>query len=170
MKYPSLEDKDRDFLITLIEDMSKRWIAHDGLWFQAIEKELGLAEAIKFDTAAWDKFARVEADRIKKLLKLPDNGGIPALKTAFGFRLGSFINKQEIIDVDENRIIFRMNDCRVQSARKRKGLPDFPCKPVGLLENSVFAETIDPRIKTKCISCPPDRHPDEYFCAWEFYI
>jgi hypothetical protein len=63
-----------------------------------------------------------------------------------------------------------MNDCRVQSARKRKGLSDFPCKQVGLREYSLFAKTIDPRIKTKCIACPPDEHPENYWCAWEFTL
>ena len=170
MKYPLLEQKNREFLITLLEDMAKRWLAHDGLWFQAVEKELGMETAIKIDAAAWEKFSQVEAQRIKTLLQLPDNGGIPALKTALGLRLYAFVNKQEIIDLDQNRIIFRMNDCRVQSARKRKGLPDFPCKSVGVVEYFFFAKEIDPRIKTRCISCPPDEHPSEYFCAWEFWI
>ncbi|MCD4789220.1 MAG: DUF6125 family protein, partial [Bacteroidales bacterium] len=26
------------------------------------------------------------------------------------------------------------------------------------------------RIKTECICCPPDKHPEEYYCAWRFYI
>lgn len=170
MKYPLLDHKDSDFLISLLEDMAKRWLAHDGLWFQAVEKELGMDAAIKLDAAAWEKFSKVEAERIKAILGLPDNGGIPALKTALGLRLYAFINKQEIIDVDPNKIIFRMNDCRVQSARKRKNLPDFPCKTVGLVEYSIFAKSIDPRINTRCLACPPDGHPDDYYCAWEFWI
>jgi len=60
--------------------------------------------------------------------------------------------------------------CRVQSARKRRGLPDFPCKQVGIQEYSLFAKKIDPRIETKCIACPPDAHPDNYWCAWEFTL
>ncbi|NLJ76647.1 MAG: hypothetical protein GX325_05240 [Peptococcaceae bacterium] len=170
MKYPLLHDKNREYLISLLEDMAKRWLAHDGLWFQAVERELGMEQAIKIDAAAWEKFTQIEAQRIKSLLQLPDNGGLAALKLALGLRLYAFVNEQEIIDTDENKIIFRMNDCRVQSARRRKGLPDFPCKSVGIVEYSFFAKTIDPRIKTRCLTCPPDEHPDEYFCAWEFRI
>jgi hypothetical protein len=22
----------------------------------------------------------------------------------------------------------------------------------------------------KCIACPPDEHPDEYYCGWKFWI
>jgi hypothetical protein len=63
-----------------------------------------------------------------------------------------------------------MNDCRVQSARKRKGLDDYPCKSAGIIEYSTFAAAIDTRIKTECIGCPPDKHPDEWYCAWKFSI
>jgi hypothetical protein len=163
-----LANKER-YLI-LLEDMAKRWLAHDGLWFQAVEKEYGMAAAIKMDAAAWEKFTVLEAERIKKLFQLPENGGIPVLKEALGLRLYALLNEQEIIDVDANKIIFRMNDCRVQSARKRKSLPDFPCKAVGLVEYSGFARAIDPRIKSRCIACPPDEHPEDYYCAWEFWI
>jgi hypothetical protein len=161
---------DQESCLALLEDMAKRWLAHDGLWFQAAEKEFGMEAAIKMDAAAWERFTVLEAERIKKLFHLPENGGIPALIEALGLRLYALLNKQEITEVDANKIIFRMNDCRVQSARKRKSLPDFPCKSVGLVEYSGFARTIDPRIKTRCIACPPDGHPDEYYCAWEFWI
>jgi hypothetical protein len=170
-KHPGFKEiEDRETFLALLEDMAKRWLAHDGLWFQAVEREYGMEAAMKMDAAAWERFSAVEAGRIMKFFKIPPNGGIPALKKALGLRLYALINKQEIIDVDENKIIFRMNDCRVQSARNRKNMPDFPCKSVGLVEYSVFARTIDPRIKTRCIACPPDEHPGEYYCAWEFWI
>ncbi len=92
------------------------------------------------------------------------------MKKALNYRLYAFINKQEIIQVDNKKLIFHMNDCRVQSARRRKKMPEFPCKPVGLVEYSGFASTIDSRIKTKCLCCPPDKHPENYYCAWEFTI
>jgi hypothetical protein len=63
-----------------------------------------------------------------------------------------------------------MDRCRVQYARTQKGLPDFPCKSVGIVEYSEFAKTIDPRIKTTCIACPPDSHPKEFYCSWKFEI
>jgi hypothetical protein len=63
-----------------------------------------------------------------------------------------------------------MKTCRVQDARKRKGLDDFPCKEVGLVEYTTFAVTVDPRLRTRCIACPPDDHPDEWWCTWEFTL
>ena len=61
-----------------------------------------------------------------------------------------------------------MNNCRVKAARKHKRLVDYPCKSGGLAEYRGFAQTIDPRIRTSCIACPPDEHPAEWFCAWRF--
>ncbi|MFW6216477.1 MAG: DUF6125 family protein, partial [Desulfohalobiaceae bacterium] len=75
-----------------------------------------------------------------------------------------------IIEEGEGCIQFQMNDCQVQSARKRKGLPDYPCKSVGLVEYGYFATAIDSRIQTECIGCPPDEHPEDWFCAWRFRI
>jgi hypothetical protein len=82
----------------------------------------------------------------------------------------ALINKQSIEDVDDNCIIFRMNECRVQVARQRKGLEDYPCKSAGMVEYPYFAQAIDSRIKTECIGCPPDAHPKEWFCAWKFTV
>jgi len=152
-----------------MQDLSKRWLAHDGLWFQAVEGEFGMAAAIEMDAAAWDRFTVLEAGRIRRFFGLPENGGLSALRDALQLRLYRFINEQEIIP-GPDRLLFRMRDCRVQSARTRKGLPDFPCKPVGLVEYAGFARAVDPRITTRCVACPPDDHPADYFCAWEFNL
>jgi hypothetical protein len=166
----SLDDLSREQLIGMLDDFAKNWLAHDGLWFQAVEQKFGMEAAIELDRQAWEKFTVIEAKRIMERHNIPPGSGLEGLKKALGFRLYSRLNKQEIIDETPNRFVFRMNDCRVQSARKRRGLPDFPCKPVGIVEYGEFARTIDPRIRTTCLSCPPDAHPDEYYCAWAFEI
>jgi hypothetical protein len=165
-----LQDMSRKELIQLLKDAAKNWLAHDGLWFQAVENKFNMKTAIELDRNAWIKFTVVEAKRIMKRLDIQPGGGLKALEQALTFRLYARINEQEFISKGPNRAVFRMNKCRVQDARKRKGLPDFPCKSVGIEEYRGFARTIDPRIKTRCIACPPDPHPDEYWCAWEFTI
>jgi hypothetical protein len=165
-----LSKMSKEELITLLIDDSKNWLAHDGLWFQAIEKTHGMDVAIAADTEAWRHFTVIEAKRIMARLGMKEGGGIPALMEALKHRLYARLNIQETIEVSDTRVVFRMNDCRVQSTRKRKGLDDFPCKSVGIVEYTEFAKTIDKRIETKCIACPPDEHPDEYYCAWEFTV
>ena len=165
-----LQDLNKEELIAIIVDDAKNWLAHDGLWFQAVEQQYGIETAIEIDRAAWEKFTVVEAKRIMTRLGLEPGGGIPALVECLKHRLYARLNLQESIEVTDSRAVFRMVDCRVQSARKRRGLPDFPCKTVGVVEYAGFARTIDPRIETRCIACPPDPHPDDYWCAWEFVL
>ncbi len=160
----------KEELINYIEDISKNWLAIDGTWFQVVESEYGLEKAIELDVKQWERFTIIEAKRIMQRFNIPENGGIPGLIKALKYRVYANINIQEIVEVSDTRCVFRMNDCRVQSARKRRGLPDFSCKQVGVTEYGLFAKTIDPRIETKCIACPPGPHPDNYYCAWQFMI
>jgi len=129
-----------------------------------------MALAKKFNDEAWKRFTVIEAKRIMKRLQIPENSGIAALEQALKFRLYARVNKQETLHIGENKIVFRMNDCRVQSARRRAGLPEYPCKSAGMIEYPYFARAIDPHIETRCIACPPDPHPEEYWCAWEFEL
>ncbi len=154
----------------LLEDAAKLWLAHDGLWFQAVEKRYGIETAIALDKEAWETFTVLEAKRIISRHNIPENGGLEALKQALQHRLYAHINTQEIIDETPTSFVFRMTDCRVQSARKRKGLDPFPCKEVGIVEYSLFARTIDPRIETTCLGCPPDAKQPDFWCAWKFEL
>jgi hypothetical protein len=165
-----LRQMSRDELVELLRNLGINWLANDGIWFQAVENEHGMVDAKRCNDSCWTRFSPYEAERIKELLGLPAAGGIPALKKALAFRMYALINRQSIEDVDERTIIFRMNECRVQRARQRKGLPDYPCKSVGLVEYPYFARTIDPGIRTECLGCPPDPHPQEWFCAWKFTL
>ena len=168
----SLLNIPKEDLFELLTDMAKNWLANDGTWFQAVEQNFDyeMYNAKRINDSCWVNFSYIEARRIMKRLNLPENSGLPALKRALEYRQYALINRQEIIDVSENKIIFRMNECRVHVARKRAKLPEYPCKSGGVVEYTRFAEGIDPRIKTACIACPPDPHPDEWYCAWEFTL
>jgi len=160
----------KEELIKIIVDDAKNWLAHDGVWFQAIEKRYGMDVAVDIDTEAWRYFTVIEAKRIMERLGIKPGGGIAALTECLKHRFYARLNLQECIEVTGTRAVFRMLDCRVQSARKRKGLADHPCKSVGIVEYSEFAKAIDQRIQTRCIACPPDQHPEEFWCAWEFTL
>ena len=155
----------------MLVDFAKNWLAHDGLWFQAVERHYGIEKAIELDTEAWVRFTVLEAKRIMARHDIPENSGLEGLKKALGFRLYAFLNVQEIRNETETSFEFYMVDCRVQSARKRKNMTLFPCKSVGIEEYSGFAKTIDPRIKTECLCCPPDKEAgEEHYCGWKFTL
>ncbi len=165
-----LQEMEKDTLIKLLDAVSANWLASDGIWFQTIEKRFGMDGAKRCNDTCWLRFSPYEAARVKKMLGLPEQSGLEGLKRALGFRVYARINKQSIHEVDDNSFIFRMDSCRVQWARKSRGLADYPCKSIGLVEYPSFASGIDARIQTECIACPPDEHPEGWFCAWKFSI
>lgn len=160
----------KEKLAELIEGLGVNWLAGDGVWFQSVESRYGMLDAKRCNDSCWAWFSPFEAWSIRRLLNLPEHPGIDGLKKALEYRMYAKINVQSVMDEGPNSIIFQMNDCRVQAARKNKGLDDYPCKSAGLVEYTNFARTIDSRIKTECIGCPPDQHPEGWFCAWRFSI
>jgi hypothetical protein len=165
----ALSDLPREKILSLIDAISATWLAGDGLWFQAVEARQEMFTAKRCNDTCWIKFSPFEAERIKSLLDLPDNGGLDALETALCYRLYSRINTQST-ERQGDSLVFKMVNCRVQDARRRKGLDDYPCKSAGVVEYTSFARAVDPRISTECIACPPDSLPADWFCAWKFYI
>jgi hypothetical protein len=159
----------KEKMLKLLDAMSVDWLATDGLWFQTVEQRHDQFTAKRCNDTCWSRLSPYEAYRIKEVLNLPENGGLDALETALGYRMYARINIQAT-ERKEGALFFRMVECRVQRARKLKGLEDYPCKSGGLVEYTTFARTIDKRIKTECVSCPPDSHPEEWACVWKFYI
>lgn len=81
-----------------------------------------------------------------------------------------FIFKPEVVELTDNKAVFRITDCPPQKARVRDGRGEFPCKQVGMIMFKAYAEAIDPRIKLTNLACPPDTHLPQYWCEWQFEI
>jgi hypothetical protein len=135
----TLRSLEKEELVRIIMDDARNWLAHDGLWFQAVEAAHGMPSAIAADRVAWERFTEIEAHRIMERLGTRPGGGVPALV-----------------------------ECLKHRMSKRKGLPDFPCKTVGTAEYAGFARAVDARIQTRCLCCPPDQHTGDRWCAWEY--
>ena len=154
----------------LVDALAVNWLAQDGIWFQALERSASMWEAKLANDTCWGRFSPVEAREVKKLLGLPAEAGLEGLKEALAYRLYGRLNTMSVEDEGPDSVLLYVNDCRVQSARKRKGLEDYPCTSVGMIEYTYFVKTIDHRIRTECVACPPDSHPDDWFCAWRFRL
>ena len=73
------EQMDAPELRAFLRNAARLWLAHDGLWFQAVERRHGLQEAIDADRDAWERFSPLEARRIMKQLGMEPGGGLEAL-------------------------------------------------------------------------------------------
>jgi hypothetical protein len=165
----ALNGLSREELIRLLKIYSKNWLALDGLWFQSVECKSGMDEAMFHDAEVWRRYSAIEAARLKEFLKLPEHAGLEGLMRALELRFYGNLNQYEFVRKG-NTLIFRNLDCRVQTARKRKGMPLHPCKSVGLAEYGAFAQAIDERIRCRCLSCYPDVTDESVCCSWEFQL
>ncbi len=165
-----LLDLSAERLEALLDNVAFNWLANDGVWFQAVEFNHGMNDAKRCNDSCWARFSPFEAWSIRRFLGDDLAPGLTGLKQALNFRVYGRINRQSFEDDGAKAFIFRMDECRVQAARKRKGLEDYPCKSAGLVEYTYFARAFNPRIKTECIGCPPDPHPEDWYCAWRFSL
>lgn len=159
----------RQELQGLLDTLGKLWLGMDGVWFQAVEGFAGMDGAKRVNDACWTAFAPLEASRIKVVLGLPENGGLDALEAALKHRFSSRIN-EVVISREPTALTLRYTACRVQAARRRKGLMDYPCKSAGMEEFTGFARALDSRLRASCLACPPDPLPDSDFCSWRFTL
>lgn len=167
--HENLSELSREQLLELIDVYSRNWLALDGVWFQSIEAKLGMDEAMEHDENAWRRYTAIEARRIKRFLGLEDRPGLPGLARALRLRMYANLNR-DAIELRENELIYTVESCRVQDARRRKGMPLHPCKRVGLVEYAGFAREIDPRIECSCLSCYPDVRDARACCKWRFSL
>ena len=159
----------REQLTELLSLYAKNWLAMDGVWFQSVEEQYGMDEAMRHDARAWERFTVIEARRIKAFLGLPEQPGLEGLAQALALRFYGNLN-QDSIALQGGTLIYRVESCRVQSARTRKGMPLHPCKSVGIIEYAGFARTIDRRITCRCLSCYPEVSDESCACAWAFTL
>jgi hypothetical protein len=156
-------------LETLLQALGKLWLGLDGVWFQAVESFAGMDGAKRVNDTCWARFAPLEALRMKAALKLTGRGGLDALEAALAIRPGSRASDVSIIR-EGDALTLRYVSCRVQAARRRKGLEDYPCKSAGMTEFTGFARYVDPRISCECLACPPDPLGENEFCSWRFIL
>lgn len=152
----------------LFMQMRNLW-AVDGLYFLGIEEKFGTEDATKIDKGVWEVMGKIEARRLKSTLCL-NNDDIPTMIDALRFSSWSLDLEDKEIVVEKDRAIFRNVKCRVQQTRIKKELDEFPCKRVrwGYLKS--FAKEFNQKIVVNCNVCPPDEHPDNLWCEWEFVL
>ncbi|MDQ7032155.1 MAG: DUF6125 family protein [Desulfonauticus sp.] len=142
----------------------------DGLYFLGIEEKFGTDAATEIDAGVWEIMAKIEAKSLQKMFQVgesPDIATIIELLRKSSWALDQPFKKVEISDT---RAILRIDKCRTQEARLKKELGEFPCKKVRFNYLKNFAKTLNPKVKVNCLVCPPDKHPKNLWCKWEFSI
>lgn len=165
----SLQQLTKEQLIELLVMASKNLVAMDGVWFQVLEERDGMDRAMEIDAEVWNRYPISEAKRLKEFLELGEHPGLQGLARAIALNYNVHANEASMF-WEDSALIFRIDVCRVQAARSRKGMEYHPCKPVGINEYTTFAKAIDSRIEVECLSCYPDVVDPTCGCAWRFTI
>jgi hypothetical protein len=162
-------EMDRDRLVDFFFAHMRSLFSVDGLYFIGIEEKYGTESATAIDAYVWETMGKIEARRLRDVLGVTEND-LHAFMKILRYTSWSLDLEDKEIEVSETKGVFRTLKCRVQKTRVAKGLGEFSCKGVrgGYLE--AFAREFNPDIEVKCNICPPDGHPDDLWCEWEFSI
>jgi hypothetical protein len=142
----------------------------DGLYFLGIEKRFGTEAATEIDISVWENMAAIEAKSLHKMFQTGENPDIPTIISFLRKSSWALDQPFKTMVVNGKRAILSIDKCRTQETRMSKGLGEFPCKKVrfGYLRN--FAKTLNPKVEVNCLICPPDKHPKDLWCRWEFKL
>ncbi len=141
----------------------------DGLYFLGIEEADGTEEATRIDAHVWEVMGKIEARKLKQFLHITGNDISSMIKALQHTSWALDLEDKEVV-LEKNRAVIRNVRCRVQNTRREKSLEEFGCRPVRLGFLRAFAKEFNPAIVVKCIVCPPDKHPENLWCEWEFTL
>ncbi len=165
--HDELEKLPKETLIELIKMYSRNWHTCDGLWFSGVEERYGTASALEIDIHMWDVSSRVEARRIKEILRIPEGGGLDAVLRSVNFM--SWAAKCAYrVERKADTALLTVTSCPPQEARLRAGKEGFACRPTFETGFRNVASGIDPTVKVSCKFCPPGPPPPDSWCQWEF--
>ncbi|MGB9676697.1 MAG: DUF6125 family protein [Candidatus Bathyarchaeales archaeon] len=177
-EYPNGSREDREMLSklpmeklldTFFLQIRNLWRV-DGLYFLGIERRFGTEAATEIDAEVWEAMAQIEAKALRKMLNAGENPDVQTIMNLL--RLSSWALDQpfKTVELSEKRAVLSIDKCRTQEARLSKGLSEFPCKKVRFGYLKKFAETLNPKVEVNCLVCPPDQHPKDLWCKWEFKL
>ena len=158
----------KDELLDFIEMFQKNWWNLQNNYILYMNNTYGEEAAVQADGHCFSANAKVQMYRLAKMFGLKDD--LQSLMDAMILSTIWANCDYDIWEIDENNFRIKVTNCYQQVRRLEDGLGEFACKPAGLAICEAAAEVINPATETKCIVCPPDEHPDDVWCEWEFKI
>jgi hypothetical protein len=142
----------------------------DGLYFLGIEKKFGTEAATEIDAGVWESMAAIEAKSLQRMFKVGENPDVATIIDLLRRSSWALDQPFKTIEINDRRATLSIDRCRTQEARLSKGLCEFPCKKVRLGYLKSFAKTLNSKAEVSCLVCPPDKHPKDLWCKWEFTL
>lgn len=163
-----LSQMTREQLLELIDIQQKNWWNLQNNWMAYMSTEYGMEAAVKGDCHCFPANARVQMYRLKKLLGLGED--LDSLMKAMVLSTIWANGEYDIWKVDDRTFRIRVTDCHQQVRRLEEGMGELACKPAGIAISEAAARTLNPACEVRCLVCPPDAHPRDIWCEWEFAV
>jgi hypothetical protein len=142
----------------------------DGLYFLGIDKEFGTKAATEIDADVWEAIAGIEAKTLQKMFGVGKEPDVLAIMSLLKKSSWAMDQPFKTVEIGSKKAVLRINRCRTQETRVSKGLEEFPCKKVRFRYLENFVKTLNPKVSVDCSVCPPDKHPKDSWCKWEFAV
>jgi len=163
----SLSKLSKKSLLDLFHFQIKNIWRVDGLYFLGIEKEFGTQAASTIDEECWRAMGTLEARQLKEILHTKE-WSISKIMEALELTSWALDQRDKKVQVQKDHAFFRVVNCSTQLTRIRKGLTEFPCKPVREGYLRAFVHELNPSVTVTCNICPPGAHPEDAWCEWRF--
>ncbi len=155
-------------LLDYIDMFQKNWWNLQNNYMLYINTEYGEEAAVKADGTCFTANAKVQMYRLRKMFGLKDD--LPSLMDAIVLSTIWANCDYDLTKIDNEKFRIKVTNCYQQVRRLEDGMGELPCKPAGIAICEAAAEVINPRAKVKCLVCPPDEHPQDVWCEWEYEI
>jgi len=158
----------KDKLLDYIDVLNRNFWNLQGQYVLAIEQKYGMEAAMELDGMAMGKNGEAQVHRYRKFFKL--GNGISDLVKIMDYSQAFSNMEYYYPEITDQEAILTVTRCPMQDDRKQAGMPDLSCKSAGVSGIGRVAKAINQNIEMTCTFCPPDKHPEDAWCQWEFRL
>jgi len=166
-KFDNISQAMREDLIRYIDFLMWQYRLVDAFWFLITEKTFSLEVASKLNADVWGRIGTHMARDIKRRFKISGKG-VDAVLEALSYNPWAFITNYGV-ERREGVAVISVTHCAPQEARRKHGKSEFLFKNMHVKFFMNFSKEIDDKVRVRCLFAPPDSHPKDLWCRWEFF-